>query len=448
VSKHTTRLSGLGLVATAMTVLLASPACSLKVVDGPVVLHSNLCGHWGGHTFSYVVEGKRYIFWTGTLYKWEKRQDGKKKFPVQVVGQYPRAGTGAAPAIYTFDEDAADLFYAIEPLLFRTPDGYLHMIVGTYHATDDPLYTPGRLKYYRSARPEDVSEWVDRTELLPTSKLYNAFHLRMNVGVTLDGKRAVIAVLCISRGGVPVPWNTPVIFYGQREGPDFRFSEPVKYHDPLPFFYPQVAALPAGIVLVGEVWENTDHVTARLIHLDWQGNILHEEALPSSHSNGTYVSYDMRPERPGVWNRLRIYERYTPRNGTNYHYFLTYDVKSRKLQVVNKIPVEIGYSNMGKWLHVSPAKSVFINNPMQGQYWAWMGDILGGGDATHEPLARTNPLELGYINTGCALIPNPLTGSVTSPREIYLVSDAMNPGSNWSERGPQSLLLWRLKWDR
>jgi len=421
-----------------------TPGFAAKVIDGPVLLHSNLCGHWGGHTYAYVVQGERHIFWTATLHKWEEREDGKKIYPTQVVGQYPLPGTGGMPAVHTFTVEDADLHYAIEPMLLRTPDGYLHMLVGSYHATDNPLFTPGRIRYYRSARPEDVTEWVDRSELIPLTELYNAFHLRMNVGVTPDGERAVIQVLAISEGGVPVPWNTPLIFCGQREGLDFRFAEPIKYHEPIPYFYPQVAALPDGIVMTGEVWDGSEQVNGLLFHLDWEGNILHEETLPSADKKGTYFAYDLRPERPGEWDHLCIYQRFLPEDDTAYHQFLIYDVSARKLALVQRTAVEIGYSNYGKWLYISPERSVFINNPMQGQFWAWEGDIRGGGEATGKPLAGTNPLELGYLNTGSALIPTPLNGSAITPGEVYLVSDASNPGRDWEERGPESLLLWRL----
>ncbi len=52
-----------------------TPGFAAKVIDGPVLLHSNLCGHWGGHTYAYVVQGERHIFWTATLHKWEERED-------------------------------------------------------------------------------------------------------------------------------------------------------------------------------------------------------------------------------------------------------------------------------------------------------------------------------------------------------------------------------------
>jgi len=151
------------------------------------------------------------------------------------------------------------------------------------------------------------------------------------LAVTPDGQRAVIAILAISEDG-SVPFNTPVIFYGQRDGLDFRFAPPVKYHEPMGFFYPQIAALPGGVVLVGEVWDVAERSTSRLVHLDWQGNTLHEEALPAGTEEGAYLSFDMRPERPGNWDRLVIYHNFSPRKGPWSHQFFTYDVPARQLE--------------------------------------------------------------------------------------------------------------------
>jgi hypothetical protein len=438
------------LLALGAAALFAAPALAVKVVDGPIVLHANICQHWGGHTFSYAVQGEHYMFWTATLNKGieQESQDGfKKRYPTQLVGQYPLPGTDGVPVVHTFTVDDPDLYYVDEPLLFRTPDGYLHMIVGSYHTTDDPSYWPGTIRYYRSARPEDVTEWVDRTEMLPLAEPYDRFHIRMNVGISPDGERAVIAILAVSKGGAPVPWNTPLVFIGQRDGLDFRFAPPVKYHEPMGFFYPQVAALPGGIVLVGEVWDVAEHATGRLVHLDWEGKILHEEDLPSDPGPGFYASFDMRPAEPGQWDRLVIYHRMAPKEGPWRHQFLTYDLTSRKLEMVREIPVEEGFSNYGKWTYVSPGKSAFLNNPQQGRFWAWEGDILGGGEVQRHPLDYTDVVKLGYLNSGVSLVPNPLTGSIVLPDEVYLLTDASNPGKVPEERGPTSFLMWRIVLD-
>jgi len=293
---------------------LTVAGAEVRVTHGPYLLHANVTGQWGGHTFSYALQGEHYLFWTATLNKWEEGEDGEKKYLTQVVGQFPLPGTDGVPAVHTFSINEPRAYGGNEPLLFRTPDGYLHVILGINHHTDNPNYGDGTLRYYRSASPENVTEWVDRTELIPSQPPYNEFHLRMNVAVTPDGKRAVIAILAISADG-SVPFNTPVIFYGQRDGLDFRFAPPVKYHERFGFFYPQIAALPDGIVLVGEVWDDPPHATSRLVHIDWEGNLIHEEALPARDEEGMYLSWDMRPAAPGNEAELVIYHMIAPKEG-------------------------------------------------------------------------------------------------------------------------------------
>jgi len=442
------------------TVLMAiSPAFAVRVIDGPIVLYSNATFEWGGHTFSYALQGERYLFWTATLNKWEKGpQDEaypsfvRHNYKTQLVGQTPVRGTDGVPAVHVVSVGGKNIVGGPQPLLFRTPDGYLHMIVGAYrYDPDKPTwFTAGELRYYRSARPEDVTKWVDRTELIPSGPPYNQFHLRMNVAVTLDGKRAVITVLAASEDG-SVPFNTPVIFYGRRERLDFRFDKPVKYHDPLAFFYPLAAASDGGVVLVGNVWDVSKHATSRLIHLDWNGNILHEQALPADAAEGSYLSYDMRPAQPGDWEHLVIYHRMGPNDGPWRHDFLAYDVAARRLTLANEVPTEEGFSNSGKWLYISPKRSVFINNPSMGRIQVWEGDILGDVQVAPVPLPGMDPLELGYQASSYVMIPNPCQGSITVPGEAYVMSDVHNPGkpeyssaTAGRNRGPCSLLLWRL----
>jgi len=200
------------------------------------------------------------------------------------------------------------------------------------------------------------------------------------------------------------------------------------------------------VVVVGSIWDyGNSNSDSKLIHLDWQGNILHEEALPAGPREGGYAAYDMRPQRPGDWNRLLIYQGFHPKQGGRRHQFLTYDLAARKLTLVRGIPVEESRSNAGKWLYISADRSVFISNPSMGQFYAWEGDILGGGEVTPQPLPRTNPLEIGYLGSEYTMVPDPLQGSVETPGVAYLMSDLINP--NKSPERPCSLVLWRLSLD-
>ncbi len=118
---------------------LAAASAQVRVVGGPVVLHSNVIFQWGGHTFSYVLQGQRYIFWTATANKWETGDDGEKKYLTQLVGQFPLPGTDGQPAVHAFSIEEPGAYACREPLLLRTPDGYLHVFLGIdHHAVKPP----------------------------------------------------------------------------------------------------------------------------------------------------------------------------------------------------------------------------------------------------------------------------------------------------------------------
>src|SRR5207237_6202086 len=102
----------------------------------------------------------------------------------------------------------------------------------------------------------DITTLVDRTELIPTNG-YNEFHLRMNVGLSADGKRLVWVVLAVSSDG-KVPFNTPVVFFAERKGADFFFPRSIAYALAMGLFYPLVAVMESGTVVVGDVWADAE----------------------------------------------------------------------------------------------------------------------------------------------------------------------------------------------
>src|SRR5207237_2933975 len=61
-----------------------SEASPIRIVDGPILLHGNVTGEWGGHTFSYIMTGENYVFWAGMLY-----EPGRTS-RTMLVGQYPK----------------------------------------------------------------------------------------------------------------------------------------------------------------------------------------------------------------------------------------------------------------------------------------------------------------------------------------------------------------------
>ena len=416
------------LVYTALGVCLSAHAAgqtSVTLGSGPHVLHDDVAILWGGHTFSYVLQGEDYIFWTATHNRTtEGPQDEafapyiRRQHNTRLIGQYPLPGTDGVPQVHELTIEGDGLASGSEPLLFRTPDGYLHVIVGTYHYNpqEPTWYLSGRLRYYRSARPEDVSEWIDRTELIPTDP-FGEFHLRKNVAVTRDGSRAAIAILAISEDG-SIPFNTPVVFLGERDGLDFRFAPAVKYREPLGFFYPQVAALDDDIVLLGEVWDVAERATGRLIHLNWDGQVVREQELPADEADGTYFSYDMCPRGLERWDELLIYHSMSPKDGPWRHQFLSYDVAARQLSALGETPTEYNLSNAGKCVQLGPDAWAFVNNPSMGGLHVWDGDLLAGEPLKRAPIDGANPIG---------------------------ESDAHHQGKGAADRGPCSLLLWRLE---
>ena len=184
----------------------------VRIAEGPVLLHANTAGQWGGHTFAYLVTGERYVFWSGMLYETGRTSR------TMLIGQYPKQGVDRPPVVTTISLEATNYFNSSLPLLVRTADGFIHLFVGVTYDLGNPHLKPGRLKYYRSAAPEDISTLVDRTELIPQD-VYNEFHLRMNVGLSPDSQKLVWVVLAVSGDG-KVRFNTPVVFYGQRRGPN------------------------------------------------------------------------------------------------------------------------------------------------------------------------------------------------------------------------------------
>ena len=422
-----------------LTTIIHADTKGVEVVEGPIVLHANIAGQWGGHTFCYLLQGKRAVFWSATAYP-------EQQPPTVLVGQYPTLGSRLEPTVSSLQFTAADVKGSNQPQMLRTPDGHLHVFIGVTHTTDNPNFSPGRLHYFRSKLPEDISILMDRTELLPT-EIYDSFHLRMNVGLSPDGHRMVLVVLAISEDG-SIPFNTPVVFVGERQGLDFVFQPPIRYAEPMSLFYPQLAATNNGIIIVGQVWDNSARVTTRLLHLDWQGKLVHREDLPAV-GDGNFLSLDLRSISANDCSQLMIYYNRLPADHqVCHHEFWQYDVEMQQLRLLRSLETEYGLANYGKWLPVSDGFSAFINNPSMSALHVWQGDLLGGEEVSGTPLIGANPLRLGYLATAYLFAPNALQGSVVSQRESYIASDCFNPGKEPESSGPCSFLLWRLDLDR
>lgn len=406
------------------------------VAEGPVVLHGSISDQWGGHTFGYLVQGRDALFWAATLHS----PGGP---PTALVGQHPLPGSSTTPAVTRLAFTAPNVKGNNQPQMVCASDGHLHIFVGVTYTTDDPKYNYGRIHYYRSERPEDVSTLVDKTARIPLEPFVD-FHLRMNAAISPDGSRIVLVILAISPDG-SVPFNTPVLFVGERQGADYVFRRPVVYARPMGFFYPQVAALDDGIVLVGEVWDNYERPITRILHIDWDGNALHEEDLPHG-SDGTFLSFDMKPISPDQPNRLVIYyNRQSKDHSDNAHEFWEYDAQRRSTRLLRSIPSEYSFSNAGKWVRFADGSSAFINNPSMGKLHVWGEDVLESPGATPTPLVGADLLALGYRASAYVFTPNPFQGSLASPDGVYIASDCFNPSREDGKSGPSSFLFWKLR---
>ncbi|MEK7400556.1 MAG: hypothetical protein AAB116_26730, partial [Candidatus Poribacteria bacterium] len=375
-------------------------------------------------------------FWTATAYN----EDDKT--PIALIGQYSLADPYDVKfTSIRFNEP--NVKGSNQPQIIRTPDGYIHVFIGVTYDIGNPNLAPGKLRYYRSEKPEDISTLIDRTELIPTEP-YSEFHLRMNVGISSDGDRMALVILAVSADG-KVPFNTPVVFFGKRQGLDFIFQNPMSYEKQMGFFYPQVAVTNEGVVIVGEVWDKKGLYPTRLIHIDYDGKLLHTEDI-FDNINGAYFSYDMKPKDTKNWDKLIIYYVKSPEdhNSACHHEFWEYDTIAQKLKRLNSLEIPYSYSNAGKWISVSDKYSVFINNPSMGQIHLWEGDILGGGEIKRTPIPKTNPFDYGYQATAYIFTPNVLQGSLMSKDGIYFASDCFNKEKKPDKSGPCSFLLWRL----
>ena len=196
--------------------------------------------------------------------------------------------------------------------------------------------------------------------------------------------------------------------------------------------------------MVGELWDEAKHPKARLLQLDWEGKVTHQEDLPMA-TEGNHCAYDLRPSRD-LSGELIFYASSTPANHQNCrHEFWRYSPREQKLEILRSIETDYSWSNSGKWLPLSESRSVFINNPSLGQLCAWSGHLLGTGEIKRSMLPKSNPIAVGLQGSYYVMSPSPLVGSMQTTGESYLMTDAPNAGKKEKEPGPCSLLLYRLQ---
>lgn len=412
-------------------------AQQLPRVEGPVVLHAAIADQWGGHTFNYVVAGQDALFWAATAHR-----PDKKLPPKALIGQHPKDTRKSSESVKTLTFDDPSIIGINQPQMVRSPDGILHVFIGVTHSTTNPKYNVGRLHYFRSDKPEDVNSLIDRSSLIPKEP-FDSFHLRMNVGISQDGRKMVLVILAISEDG-RVRFNTPVMFLGQRDGLDYVFKNPIAYAEPMGFFYPQVAATPDGIVLVGQLSRHPEPSITRLVHVDWNGKSIHAEDLPrGAATKGEYLAYDLRPFAPNDWSRLMLY---CDAHGEQRHDYWQYETATKKLRLLRSVPCDAGASTPGRWVPLTNDRTAFINNPSSSQLRLWQGDLTGQGPVNSSLLPQTHPIDRGFQANAYLFSPNPLQGSILVSGETIVATDAYSPNRSNVTSGPCSFLMWKLIW--
>ena len=349
-------------------------AQTLEVFEPPIVMHDDIEFQWGGHTFSYLLEGETGLFSTALKY------EGALESLAAVVGQFPKPGSSLTPTETIISFQSPNNWRADPPQILRTPDGYLHIFAGFYGGTQASNPSdPWGLRYYRSAAPEDITTLVDRTSLIPNTT-FTSFHLCPNMGVSKDGNMLVWVVLTDGQDGYG--FNTPVIFIAHRVGLDFVFEEPFIYAEAQPLFYPQVAVTDDGVVVVGELGPDPQtHTYSRLIHIDWSGNEIYRYELSAPTEPGRNMVYDVRPVLPDDWSNFMLVASEWNEPGYTYG-ILCFFVYNTEMQTVTLEKVENvpGYmANSGRWVCLNQDLSAFVNNPSLGNVYAWEGDFLNGG---------------------------------------------------------------------
>ena len=436
--------------ATLAPLALAKEGGLVRVLGDPMVLHANIREQWAIHTCAYILQGEKHLYWSAEAYS-----DENKPHEL-LVGQYPlrpeTPGAGSKVWRLRLDDPTEDTITV--PQMIRTPDGHIHVFLCVNYKLPGRSMHLGTIRYYRTSTPGDITTLVDRSERIPITKPYDNFHTRMNVGVTQDGKRLALVILAISEDGT-VPFNTPVIFFGSREtddgrlGKDFVFQEPIKYAEPMDFFYPQVAATPDGIVIVGQyghkVGASMRHTT-RLVHVGWDGKQRFSADLPADESDGNYWCFDLHPLEPSDWSKLILYHNkysHTSDEATGHEFWL-YDVPTHELTLRRTIQASRGLMGYGKWTPISENVSALLNGVWgtgKNDIYTWVGDLLGEGDISGSVLAGAAAEDLGYARRAGLCIAHPLQGSVMTPGELIVASDLQHTGDGVKSH---SFVAWRL----
>ncbi len=406
---------------------------------GPFLLTNSIYQQWGGHSFSYLLQDKNSLYYAGVYNEKKGKPWPNNAF---IVGSYPlpakpnsKPKSGRLPTSTVITDPNVEHFN--QPQMFRDKLGYLHVMVGT-------TLPSGRhkIRYYRSANPNDLSSLVDRSSMIDDSEIAD-YHTRMNVGINMTGDRAVLVSLAWDTPGLMN--NTLLVSVGTKVGNDFHFAAPRTYCMKMrSIFYPQVACTDYGVVIAGQIYDKAtkekDIVTSLLVQIDWGGTVVNRIDLPCPNvATGHFTTCDMRPIDPQDWSKLTIAQSiYSTEPGvTEGTEIYVYDAMTHELTRKNFLE---GPENQGKLVVVDEHFSFFLNNPSQRNHCVWQGDILGGQKITHQPLAGGDIVAAGYPSCLYNYLPNVLTGSVVDLKNLYFATDVKNPNDE-----AYSLVAYKLE---
>ena len=415
---------------------IAKSPRTVEVISGPTVLHSDLFIQWGGHTFGYVIEGKHGVFWSGT----------RGRTGPALIGQFPRPGSALPVLVVELPLPDLPLDKVVHPQMIRTPDGYLHVFLGFEPQAENR----GEIRYFRSVRPEDVSGFVDVSHRIPKTKYATFASARKNVGIGRRGERAVLVAMTAHAKGKYLR-NTPLAFFGKRDGLDFSFEEPVVFGAPKHFFYPQVLVTDTGPVLVGNVtYEPSTSRHCELVHLGWDGRVLLWEKLPRPEGLVTAYSNEMEP-LDTEWSKLLMVREIAPRERDERTLeFWLYDTQERKLELRRSWDFDASradsLSASGQLLIGASKAPVFLNDPGSRAIYAWEGDLIGRGPLHVGPLARTETRAAGLGSIRSVFVPSIVHGSVPFAGERAVAVDVMHPAATDGQYRPCAMLLWRIRY--
>lgn len=404
----------------------------VRLATGPLLLHARIRPQWGGHTFSYLLEGPDAAYWSALA----------GPTGPALVGRHPAPGSLRPAHVTEIDLSTLAPSRVDQPQLLRTPDGRLHAFVSVFSGEDER----GEVRYFAGRDPDGIEAFDDRSTEIPHTRFPSLHANRKNVGLDREGRRAVLFALSDYLPGVSL-MNTPLLFLGRVGEDRIHFDEPIVLGEPVPFFYPQVAATEQGIVLLGAV----DHDPSRhaeLWHVDWQGRELHREELPHPEGTSLTWAFEMEPFDPRDWGRLLIVRAILP-EGSDVRTleFWSYDTRARELtrlrSLDNHIEQEPGFTNAGQVWSEAGHAPLFVNEPGSSSVAAWEGDLSGNMPFRIGRVPGTAAREFGFTSIRSVFLTSVLQGSAPAAGRRAFAFDLDLPRAVEGEDNP---CAWLLGW--